>query len=82
MSLMGRVLALDVSHNGPPIRDCVNFGKLALIGRSACKREWLLALPLYQSTERTGWSWRAAHQGGNLRRSSSAGGPDKPSIAD
>jgi hypothetical protein len=38
------VLAIDVSHKVSLIRDGANVGKLALIGRSACDREWPLAL--------------------------------------
>lgn len=41
---MGRVLALDVSHSGHPLNDVANFGKLALIGCSACVRGWPLTL--------------------------------------
>jgi len=41
---MGRVLALDVSHNGHMLSDGANVSKLALIGCSVCERGWPFAL--------------------------------------
>lgn len=44
VAAMGRVLALNVSHNGYALSDGANFGKLGLISRLACERGWPLPL--------------------------------------
>lgn len=44
VAAMGRVLALNVSHNGHALADGANFGKLGLISRLACVRGWALTL--------------------------------------
>ncbi|MGV8826439.1 MAG: hypothetical protein ACWA66_19505 [Methylibium petroleiphilum] len=48
-----------MSHNGHPLSDVANFGKLALICCSACELGWPLTLPKCRSARVNVWLMRS-----------------------